>query len=141
MALLPAKDRDIALSLFIMRALITVFFLIWVADKLFSPATSTRVFEAFYFSSPPVWLITAFGLAQLLVVLAFAAGVMRTVSYGAILLMHATSTLSTYERLLDPLARPNILFWAAVPVLGAVIALFLMRKRDVILNWEGRAAR
>lgn len=38
--------------------------------------------------------------------------------------MHAVSTLSTYEPLLDPYTPPNHLFWAAVPVFGALIALF-----------------
>jgi putative oxidoreductase len=74
---------------------------------------------------------------------AFAVGFARFWSYGAILLMHMASTASTYSQLLSPWdgERPQLLFWAAVPVLAAMIALFILRDRDRLLSidaWRER---
>jgi putative oxidoreductase len=49
--------------------------------------------------------------------------------------MHAVSTASTYAHLLNPWGPgAQLLFWAAVPVLAAMIALFLLRDRDRLLS-------
>ena len=52
--------------------------------------------------------------------------------------MHAASTLASWAKYMDPWARPNILFWAALPVLGALIALFILRKRDTLFAFDAR---
>ncbi|MGQ0656665.1 MAG: hypothetical protein ACT4NU_00985 [Chromatiales bacterium] len=58
-------------------------------------------------------------------------GLWRTLTYGAALLIHAMSTLSTYHELLSPFGK-NHLFIAAVPVLAAFTALFLLRREDCL---------
>jgi hypothetical protein len=47
--------------------------------------------------------------------------------------MHTVSVLSTYQQLLNPYQSPNHLFWAGIPVLGALVALFILRKSDRLL--------
>ena len=69
-------------------------------------------------------------VAQLVLVIAFAAGFFKTFTYGTATPMHAASTFASYWRYMDPFARPNILFWAAIPVLAAMIALYILRHRD-----------
>lgn len=133
--------RALAPALLAIRLGLAAMFAVWVADKLLSVETAQRVFSTFYFAAPPKEAIWALGIAQGVIVLAFAAGFLRTFSYGAILLMHSVSTIATYERLLEPLARPNILFWAAVPVLGAALALFLLRRYDVLLSLDAMTGR
>ncbi|NJM34000.1 MAG: hypothetical protein HC850_04010 [Rhodomicrobium sp.] len=76
------------------------------------------------------------GVAQTLVVVAFAAGAFKFWTYGALLAMHSVSTLSTWQRLIDPYTLPNHLFWAAVPTLAALLALFLLRRYDTLLAFH-----
>ncbi|MGP1253087.1 MAG: MBL fold metallo-hydrolase [Kiloniellales bacterium] len=139
----PSKDdRALAASLAILRLTTGAFFLVWALEKIFAPEIARRVFETFYFSSPSDTMLLATGLLQLAFVLAFMAGLFRFWTYGALLAMHAVSVVSSAPRLLDPFTPPNHLFWAGVPVLGLLLALFLLRKRDSFLvlgRPDGRA--
>ena len=126
-------DRRLALSLAILRLSTGVFFLVWALQKLLAPEMARRVFETFYFSSPSDEMLLTTGILQTLIVLAFMAGLFRFWTYGALLVMHTISVFSTIPRLIDPLTSPNLLFWAAVPVLGLLIVLFLLRDRDTLL--------
>jgi hypothetical protein len=57
--------------------------------------------------------------------------------------MHTASTASSYAQLLNPWGgdRPQLLFWAAVPVLAAMIALFVLRDRDRLLSVDAARAK
>lgn len=125
-------------ALLVMRLSIAAFLLVWVADKFLVPEHAQRVFEAFYSTSPSSGMLLAAALAQLLVVLGFTVGAFKTYSYGAILLMHAASTVVSWKMLINPLVVPNILFWAGIPVLGAIIALFMLREYDTLLTIKTR---
>ncbi len=130
-------DRELELSLALMRLAIAGFLIVWVCDKLFNADGAVKTFSKYYFGLSGDTVMLGIGLVQLVLVLAFGAGVFKTISYGAVTLMHAVSTIASYERYLDPLARPNILFWAAVPVLAAMVALFILRARDRMLTLGG----
>lgn len=130
-------DKPLAVALMLIRLSAAAFFLVWSIEKILMPEKQQGVFEAFYFSSPPEGVIVALGVVQTLVVLAFAAGLFRFWTYGAAVLMHGASTLSTWERLINPYDGVNHLFWAAVPVLAALIGLFVLRERDGLLAWGG----
>ncbi|MBC8048877.1 MAG: DoxX protein [Chitinophagales bacterium] len=134
-------DKNLELSLVLFRLATVAFLLVWVFQKLLVPAGAQGVFKTFYFSELPVVLISAFGVAQLLIVLAFGLGFLRFWSYGAVIIMHAVSTLSTIPRLMDPFTKPNALFWAAVPVLAGLVGLFLMRDRDRLFSIDARRGR
>ena len=58
-------------------------------------------------------------------------GAWKSVTYGAVLLLHAVSTLSSYQQYLHPFEGANLLFFAAWPMLAARAALFLLRDVDV----------
>lgn len=136
---MPDQSK-LALSLFVLRLTIAAFFLVWAVEKIVAPELAQRVFETFYLVAPSTGQLIAVGVVQLAIVLAFLAGWLRMWSYGATLVMHAVSTLSTYERLLNPYEPPNHLFWAAVPVLGAILVLFLLRAHDRILSVDALIA-
>jgi putative oxidoreductase len=131
------QDKPLELALMLIRLSAAAFFLVWSIEKILMPEKQQGVFEAFYFSSSSESVIVALGVAPTAVVLAFAAGLFRFFTYGAAVLMHGASTLSTWGRLIDPYAGGNHLFWAAVPVLAALIALFILRDRDGLLAWGG----
>lgn len=125
-----ARDRELEISLALIRLATAGFLLIWVADKLLNSTRAMQTFSKYYTEIPDGAAMLAVGVIQLIIVVAFAAGLFKTLSYGAVTLMHAVSTFASYKVYMDPLARPNILFWAAVPVLAAMIALFVLRHRD-----------
>jgi hypothetical protein len=60
--------------------------------------------------------------------------------YGLGLLLHAISTLVTYEQLLFPFGE-NHLFIASIPVLAAFIVLFLLRRQDTLLSLDASARK
>ncbi len=67
----------------------------------------------------------------MLIVLAFLAGAWKRFTYGAVLVLHAISTLAAYRQYLDPLS--NLLFLAAWPMLAACSALYT--RRDLDTRW------
>ena len=135
------KVASLELSLLIMRIATAAFLLVWAIDKIVNQGHAENVFKTFYFVVPPPLILTALGVVQTLIVLAFAAGFARFWTYGAVLLMHAFSTVSTYGRLINPWGPgAQLLFWAAVPVLGAMIALFLLREQDRLLSIDAARA-
>ena len=62
--------------------------------------------------------------------LLFVAGLLKTWTYGAILIFHGVSTLSAFAKYLQPF--DNLLFFAAWPMLAACAALFLLRDYDTL---------
>ena len=126
-----------------MRLSLGAFLMIWAVDKVIAPAHAQGVFAKFYALSDmsPV-VLSVLGFVQIGIILAFAAGFARLWTYGTVLLMHTVSTLSTYPHLLRPWAQGSqLLFWTAVPVLAAMIALFLLRDRDRMLSIDAVRAR
>jgi len=122
------KDR-LGLSLLILRVTVFVVMAMWSIDKLVNPGHAAAVFESFYFiggMSGTVLLII--GLLQLAIEIAFLLGLWKFWTYGFVLVTHAVSTLSSWQQYLDPFN--NMLFLAAIPMLGACIALFLLRDED-----------
>ncbi len=123
-------------SLLIMRLTFAAFILVWAVDKVIDPVHAQKVFTTYYFTDLPAQPFLIIGFAQIAIILAFAAGFLRFWTYGAMLVMHTVSTLSTFDKLISPWeAGPRgLLFWAAVPTLGAILALFLLRDRDNLLS-------
>jgi hypothetical protein len=125
-----AADRDrIATALLALRLGVFVVMLMWTLDKFVNTAHATRIFENFYGLDdigPAVMM--AVGAAELVLVLAFVAGIQKRLTYGAVLVLHAGSTFSSYRQYLDPFN--NLLFFAAGPMLAACLALFWLRDLD-----------
>ncbi|KST68986.1 hypothetical protein [Mastigocoleus testarum] len=128
------NERTLQLSLAIIRISSVLFFLVWSIGKMIAPELTQKVFATFYFSEISPVISCVLGVFQSLIALIFMVGLWKTFSYGLILGMHTTSVISTYQQLLNPYEPPNPLFWAGVPVLGALVALFMLRKRDRLLT-------
>lgn len=128
------KPKQLAIGLALIRLSTGIFFLVWSIEKLIYPEITQKVFSRFYMMEISPAISYGVGILQTIIVLAFMAGLLKTWTYGAILGMHGVSTLSTYKELLNPYQPPNHLFWAAVPLLAALIALFLVRKEDNLLT-------
>jgi hypothetical protein len=102
---------------------------------------ASRIMEHFYFiKSVSSLMIYIIGALELTVLLGFVAGLAKKWTYGLVLLFHAVSTLSSYEQYLHPLVAPNMLFFAAWPMLGACFALYYLRDLDTLWSVRRRHA-
>ena len=126
---------NLPLALFLLRLGVFIVFLMWTLDKFLNPEHTASVFEQFYFTPG---LSSGFsyvlGLLQALVVIAFLVGYRKRLSYGLVFLMHFVSTVSSYQRYFDPWTAPNLLFFAAWPMLAAIAALYLLRDQDTLFT-------
>ena len=126
--------RRLEISLLALRAGVLIVMLMWTLDKLIHPEHAAAVFENFYgLSGLGSGALALMGIAELVLLALFAAGVWKRVTYGLVLVFHGVSTLSSYQQYLDPFN--HLLFFAAWPMLAACLALYLLRDQDRMLTW------
>lgn len=125
--------KHLGVSLFILRVTVFIVMAMWSLDKLLNPGHAAAVFENFYFlAGMGATVLLVIGLVQLAIEIAFVLGLWKFWTYGFVLVTHAISTISSWQQYLDPFN--NMLFLAAIPMLGACIALFLLRDDDQHLS-------
>jgi putative oxidoreductase len=126
------EDR-LQVSLLLLRVGVFIVMLVWTLDKLLRPEHMASVFERYYgiggLGSAAAWAI---GGAELLLILAFLGGMWKRWTYGAVLLLHAVSTVASFGKYLAPFDGSNLLFFAAWPMLAACCALYLLRDADTL---------
>ncbi|MEM1198158.1 MAG: hypothetical protein AAGI06_02505 [Pseudomonadota bacterium] len=124
------KDA-LAWSLFGLRLGVFVVLAMWTLNKFVNPVGTAAVFERFYgISGLSEFASYATGALQGVVIIAFLVGFQKRWAIAIVFVMHLVSTLSSMGRYLDPWASPNLLFFAAWPMLTAIIALYLLRDYD-----------
>lgn len=123
------------LALLLIRVSVFVVMLMWTLDKFLNPQHSAGVFQHFYSIGGlgPRAMMVIGGL-ELLLLFAFVLGVRKRFTYGAVLLLHAGSTLSAYKQYFTPFEPGHLLFFAAWPMLAACLALYLLRDEDRLLS-------
>ena len=100
-------------------------------EKFAVPQNTVAIWGYFYGLDVPRTLAYLFGAVEIVIAGCLSLGLFRTVAYGTALALHAVSVLVSWRQLLDPWGdAANHLFIAGVPVLGAFIALFLLRHWD-----------
>ena len=129
-----SESRELQIPLAVLRISTAFFLTVWALDKILGAERAMQTVSKYYLSVDSPAIILSAGIIQLIIVALFAAGIFKTLTYGAVLAMHTVSVLASIPRYLDPLARPNILFWAAIPVLAGMILLFTLRRYDRFLS-------
>ncbi|RFF27183.1 MULTISPECIES: hypothetical protein [unclassified Wenzhouxiangella] len=125
--------KHLGISLFILRVSVFIVMAMWSLDKLLNPGHAAAVFENFYFlAGMGSTVLLVIGLVQLAIEIAFVLGLWKFWTYGFVLVTHTISTISSWQQYIDPFN--NMLFLAAIPMLGACIALFLLRDDDQYLS-------
>ena len=118
-------------ALLALRITLAIFLLQWGIEKFVMPESAVGIWAYFYgmdISTPIAYVL---GALEIAIALAILLGIFRTVSYGAAMLLHAVTVVITWRQLIDPWGDPiNHLFIAGLPVLGAFVALFLLRHHD-----------
>ena len=125
------SEERIPLALFLLRLGVFVVMFVWTLDKFVNTAHTTKVYDRFYFigglDDAAFYVI---GAIELLVIAGFVLGYKKRWTYGAVLLFHAISTLSSYQQYLAPFEKVNLFFFAAWPMLAACFALYYLRDLD-----------
>lgn len=125
----PKLQRQLGLGLLALRLSIALVFIMWALDKVLVPDHAMKVFSGFYGLDISSGFSVALGIAQLVFIGIFVAGLWKNLTYLAILVLHAGSTFSSFAKYLDPFN--NLLFFAAWPMLAACFALYLLRDHDI----------
>jgi putative oxidoreductase len=131
--LMPDEALTQALSraLLVLRVTLGLFLLQWGVEKFVVPQNTVAIWGYFYGLDVPQALGYLFGAVEIAIAACLFLGLFRTVAYGAALALHALTVLVSWRQLLDPWGTDfNHLFVASIPVLGALIALFLLRHWD-----------
>jgi len=126
-----ALMQSLPRALLALRITLGVFLLQWGVEKFVVPQNTVAIWGLFYGLNVPQALGYVFGAAEIAIAACLFLGLFRTVAYGAALALHAVTVLVSWRQLLNPWgADENHLFIASIPVLGALIALFLLRHWD-----------
>ncbi|KIP75805.1 membrane protein [Vibrio harveyi] len=125
----PKLQRQLGLGLLALRLSIALVFIMWALDKVLVPEHAMKVFSGFYGLDISSGFSVALGIAQLVFIGVFVAGLWKNLTYLAILVLHAGSTFSSFAKYLNPFN--NLLFFAAWPMLAACFALYLLRDHDI----------
>ena len=127
---------NLRIPLFATRLLIAMFLLPWTLMRFTRPDAAKGVADRYYgpLGGMPdiVFLLIAVFMAALL--LAFVTGAWKRISYGLVLLLHAVGTLTTVPYLVPGTENFNILFMAALPTIGAMWLLYVLREQDTFLS-------
>jgi uncharacterized membrane protein YkgB len=133
------NTNRLAVSLMLLRVSVFIVMLIWTLDKFVRPEHAGVVYEKFYHipgMGPAVLAVIA--ALEMLIILGFAAGYQKKWTYGAVLVLHAISTIMSYKQYLAPFEGGNILFFAAWPMLAACFALYVLRDQDMMWVVDGQ---
>jgi putative oxidoreductase len=127
-------------ALFLLRIGLGVFLLLWSCDKFAEPSTTVKIFQGFYkipISTSAAYVIGGIeGIISILII----AGAWKSYTYAIGLALHAISTVASWRQLTTPFSQGHHLFVAAIPVLAAFIALYILRERDTLWTLDGLPA-
>lgn len=121
-----------AKAMLVIRLSLILFLLPWVIEKFTKPEQTAKIFSHFYHIDLPIAGSYVVGVIWALLLIAFAAGFKKNISYGLVLILHGLTTIFTIPQMLPFLPTYNHLFVAAIPVLGGLIALYMLRYHDSI---------
>ena len=123
--------KKLQIGLLLLRISVFLVMLMWTIDKIVRASHASGVFKNFYnieISQNPMML--TIGILELILLIVFLIGVKKRISYGLVLIFHFISTISSFKQYLNPFEGPNLLFFAAWPMLAACWILFSLREDD-----------
>jgi len=129
---MDGNSRKTGIALLVLRLSMVLFLLPWVIEKFTMPEQTAKIFSHFYHINLPVAGSYGVGVVWALLLVAFTVGFKKRISYGLVLIFHGGSTLFTIPKMLPFLETYDHLFLAAIPVLGGLIVLYMLREDDTI---------
>ena len=135
-----SENNKLKLALLSLRLGVFIVMLMWTIDKFVNPEHAGAVYSKFYsINGLENYMFMIIGIVELVILIAFLVGYKKRLTYGIVFLIHAVSTLSSYQQYLDPFTSPNLLFFAAWPMLAACFTLYYLRDQDVMWNLGNKA--
>lgn len=133
-------------ALLLQRLALAVFLLVWAVDKILRPEHAAGVFIHFYGLTVGHDVLAWIGVAEVVLIAAFALGLFKFWTYLAVFVFHLVSTVSSWKIYLALYGEGgSLLFWAAIPVLAAFWVQFALRDLDTVTvdDWlaDRRAGR
>jgi hypothetical protein len=134
------NTQSVSYAAFSLRISLFILMSVWALMKIVAPASyagngnQPGIFQTFYGADFGNSFVLILGIGQVILLLAFATGMFKTVTSGAVLAMNSVSLAVSMPYILDPFVKPNLLFLASVPVLGASLAHFLLRRYDTVFS-------
>ena len=125
-------ETKLANGLFILRITISIVFIMWTGDKFFNPVHAQNIWTGFYFM-PGLGkaIFLGIGIIEIILIALFLAGMFKDITYVLILIAHTISTLAPIKIYLNAYSSDfNLLFFAAFPMWGACLFLYMFRKED-----------
>ena len=138
------QERRIEIALLIIRLTAAIFIGLWATLKFHHPEWQRNIFEGAYnisFLTITDNLSYFLGTVQIIIILAFVSGFMRTWTYGAMMLMSAAGVIGSLGSFMTYYNYPKNLMLTSIPTLGALIALFILRDMDNLFSLSGRKKR
>ena len=135
------NERRIEIALLVIRITAAIFLGLWATLKFHHPEWQRNIFEGAYnvsFFTVTDNLSYFLGAVQIIIVLAFVSGFMRTWTYGLMMLMSAAGVIGSLGSFITYYNYPKNLMLTSIPTLGALIALFILRDMDNLLSLSGR---
>ncbi|MFV2057154.1 MAG: hypothetical protein ACC707_11850 [Thiohalomonadales bacterium] len=118
------------ISLLLLRYGIALVFIVWSLDKLLNTTRTKEFYPGLSLDTTVVM-----GMLEIILVLAFLLGLYKSYSYAIVLIMHTVSTFLPWQYYLQPfIAKTNLLYFTAWPMLAACIAIYLLRQQDTLLT-------
>lgn len=118
-------------TLFFLRITIFLVMFMWTLDKFIRPDHAAAVYKAFYhiggLGNTVMYVIA---VLEFILIILFVLGMFKRITYGLVFVFHAISTISSYPQYFEPFKDPNLLFFAAWPMLAASFALWYLRDYD-----------
>jgi uncharacterized membrane protein YphA (DoxX/SURF4 family) len=129
------RDRPEAVAVLALRLCLGYFLGVWGVSKLVMVGQTLALFDYFYGIRLGAAVAYFLGIGEIAVAVGILLGLWRRLSYGAGLLIHATTFFVTAGFWARPLVLQdgvpiNRLYVAGVPVLAAFVALYLLRRHD-----------
>lgn len=126
------------IPLFATRLLIALFLLPWTIMRFVKADAAQGIATKYYkIGFLPDVVFTIIAVLMALLLLAFTIGFKKRISYGLVFVLHTLGTIMTVPTMLPVLTGGEggqILFFAALPVIGAMWLLYTLRDEDTLLS-------
>lgn len=130
----------------VLRIGMGLFLLTWGLDKVLAVEGSQRIFERFYRIEAGPSLIQMAGVAEVVLAVLLAVGLLRRPVAWVVLSVNAVSTFASWRQIIDPWGRLGLapggshLFLASI-VIMAVSVVLVLNARDDTFSLDARRAR
>ena len=128
--------HTLKLPLFLTRLSIFYFMLPWQLMRFTKPESVIGIAERHYKFTMPEVVPMITGVLMMILLIAFVTGFKKKISYLLVLILHALGTLMTLPKLIIGLESFYILFAAAIPVVFAMLLLYILRDEDTMLSFD-----